>query len=427
MESIGWYLIEAVNVGAELLIVALYFNRLLAPAYKDRWYYMAGYFTAALVLYFIGILNGKPWVLITVTFFILLLLSMVLYQGRMVHRAFLCALFIVIVFISEIIFIGILNVLEIGMPGEVGKQGMGRLIGMIGTKIIYFWIVTIVCRVLNRKIKEVPGKQWIMIFTMPAVSTVLLYIIYSSFMASLGKYETIIYFVAVLGLLYINYAVFDFFETYLKQLRISVLEQVIERENINYRQMEAVYGEMRKMKHDVANQLEVANALIAQNNKESAEAVLKNIAGHLGRVNTVCYTGEPILDSMINMKLKCAYEIGIKVTKRIKTGRFHLDTIELCRAIGNAFDNAIEGCQRSELPEQHIYFSMQQIEEKIVIEINNSAKDVNLDNMLTDKANKSAHGIGLDSIKTSMKKLDGYVWFDCKDNIFSLKMVLPNR
>ena len=39
---------------------------------------------------------------------------------------------------------------------------------------------------------------------------------------------------AVLGLLYINYAVFDFFETYLKQLRISVLEQVIEKENTNW-------------------------------------------------------------------------------------------------------------------------------------------------------------------------------------------------
>lgn len=236
----------------------------------------------------------------------------------------------------------------------------------------------------------------------------------------------IIYIVAVLGLLYINYAVFDFFETYLKQLRISVLEQVIERENINYRQIEAIYSDMRKMKHDVANQLEVANALILQNNKKSAETVLKNIADQLERVNTVCYTGEPVIDSVINIKLKCAYELGIKVTKRIKTGMFHLDTIELCRAIGNALDNAMEGCQRSNLPEQHIHFSMQQIDDKIVIEISNSAGNVDLNSMQTDKRNKSAHGIGLDSIRTSMKKLDGYVWYDCKDNIFSLKMAMPN-
>lgn len=176
MGNIGWDVIEAVNVVVELLIVALYFNRLLVPACECRRYYAAGYSAAVLILYFTGVVTSEPRVLITVTFLILLLISMLLYRGMLVQKAFLCALFIVIVFISEIIFIGILNMLEIGMPGEMGKQGMGRLIGMIGTKIIYFWIITIVCRVLNRKIKEVPRKQWIMIFIMPAVSTVMLYI-----------------------------------------------------------------------------------------------------------------------------------------------------------------------------------------------------------------------------------------------------------
>ena len=65
------------------------------------------------------------------------------------------------------------------------------------------------------------------------------------------------------------------------------------------------------------------------------------------------------------------------------------------------------------------------IEKEISIK-SNSAGNVDLNSMQTDKRNKSAHGIGLDSIRTSMKKLDGYVWYDCKDNIFSLKMAMPN-
>ena len=136
------------------------------------------------------------------------------------------------------------------------------------------------------------------------------------------------------------------------------MEQVIERETTNYKQIENAYNDMRTLKHDIANQLGVINELILRNDKKSAEAVIRSISEQLEKVNTVCYTGEPIIDSVINIKLKYAHEIGINITKRIKISAFNLDKIELCRAIGNILDNAIEGCRRSELTEQHIYISM---------------------------------------------------------------------
>ena len=339
----------------------------------------------------------------------------------------LALLFIVIVFISEILFIGLLNFFDIGLPSEIGKQGINRIIGMVGTKIIYFWIVIFVCRLINRKIKEIPIKQWITIVLMPAISTIILYIIYYDLMSSRENNKIILYCIAVLGLLYINYAVFDFFETYLKQLRVSVLEQVIERETTNYKQLENAYNDMRTLKHDVANQLDVITDLITRNDKESAEAVIRSISMQLENVNAVCYTGEPIIDSVINIKLKYAHELGINIAKRIKVAAFNLDKIELCRAIGNVLDNAIEGCQRSGLSERHIYISIQQLDDKIVVEITNNATDVDLNNLQTSKKNKSAHGIGLSSIQSSVEKLNGYMKYDFKNSIFSLKMVVPNK
>lgn len=427
MHNVIWNIVEAANVAFEMLIVLLYFSKLFAPSYEYKRIYICGYSAAALILYLAGVLTTNSTVLISVTFALLLLISIILYEGTIIRKAFLSLLFIVIVFISEILFIGIMTALNIGIPSEIVEQGVNRIIGMIGTKIIYFWIVVFVCRLINKKLKEVPPKQWIMIFLMPVVSTIILYIIFYDLLSVSVNGGMVIYCCAVLGLLYINFAVFDFFETYLKQLRLSVLEQVIERENTNYRQIENAYNDMRKLKHDVANQLDVVNNLIIQNEKNSAEVVIKNISEQLESINAVCYTGEPIIDSVINIKLKYAHELGINISKRIKIATFNLDKIELCRAIGNVLDNAIEGCQRSSLSEQHIYISIQQIDDKIVVEITNTATDVDLNNLQTSKKNRSAHGIGLSSIQNSVDKLNGYMKCDFKNNIFSLKMVVPNK
>lgn len=427
MHTIFWNIVEAANVAVEMLIILLYFSKLFAPSYESKRIYIVGYLAAALILYLTGVFTSDSTVLISVTFALLLLISIILYEGTIIRKAFLSLLFIVIVFISEILFIGIMTALNIGIPSEIVEQGVNRIIGMIGTKIIYFWIVVFVCRLINKKLKDVPPKQWIMIFLMPVVSTIILYIIFYDLLSVSVNGGMVIYCCAVLGLLYINFAVFDFFETYLKQLRISVLEQVIERETTNYKQIENAYNDMRTLKHDISNQLDVITDLISRNDKKSAEAVIKSISLQLENVNAVCYTGEPIIDSVINIKLKYAHELGINITKRIKIAAFDLDKIELCRAIGNVLDNAIEGCQRSGLSEQHIYISIQQIDDKIVVEITNTATDVDLNNLQTSKINKSAHGIGLSSIQSSVEKLNGYMKYDFKNNIFFLKMVVPNK
>ena len=427
MHTIFWNIVEAANVAVEMLIILLYFSKLFAPSYESKRIYIVGYLAAALILYLTGVFTSDSTVLISVTFALLLLISIILYEGTIIRKAFLSLLFIVIVFISEILFIGIMTSLNIGIPSEIVELGVNRIIGMIGTKIIYFWIVVFVCRLINKKLKEVPPKQWIMIFLMPVVSTIILYIIFYDLLSVSVNGGMVIYCCAVLGLLYINFAVFDFFETYLKQLRISVLEQVIERETTNYKQIENAYNDMRTLKHDISNQLDVITDLISRNDKKSAEAVIKSISLQLENVNAVCYTGEPIIDSVINIKLKYAYELGINITKRIKIAAFDLDKIELCRAIGNVLDNAIEGCQRSDLSEQHIYISIQQVDDKIVVEVTNTAADVDLNNLQTSKKNKSAHGIGLSSIQNSVEKLNGYMKCNFKDNIFSIKMVVPNK
>ena len=173
MNAVFWNIAEAANVAFEMLIVLLYFSKLFTPSYEYKRIYVCGYSAAALVLYLAGVLTSNSTILISVTFSLLLAISIFLYEGTMIRKAFLSLLFIVIVFISEILFIGLLNILDIGSPSEIGNQGVNRIIGMVGTKIIYFWIVIFVCRLINRKIQEIPIKQWITIVLLPTISTII--------------------------------------------------------------------------------------------------------------------------------------------------------------------------------------------------------------------------------------------------------------
>ena len=137
MNAVFWNIAEAANVAFEMLIVLLYFSKLFTPSYEYKRIYVGGYSAAALVLYLAGVLTSNSTILISVTFSLLLAISIFLYEGTIIRKAFLSLLFIVIVFISEILFIGLLNILDIGSPSEIGNQGVNRIIGMVGKNYIF--------------------------------------------------------------------------------------------------------------------------------------------------------------------------------------------------------------------------------------------------------------------------------------------------
>lgn len=90
-------------------------------------------------------------------------------------------------------------------------------------------------------------------------------------------------------------------------------------------------------------------------------------------------------------------------------------------------DNSIEGSLRNQNVNRHIYFSLQRIKNKIAIEITNNSDYVDTNNMLTSKSNKTAHGLGMESIRTSVEKMNGVMYCSCEDGIYSLKIVVSEQ
>lgn len=422
ISSYVYDIIETINAIAEILIIVLFYHRIFDRKYNSAITYVISYLVAFAVLLASTLNISSPYIRIGVTFVILLSLSFLMYDGSKKVKLFASIYFILIFFISETLFVGILAIMGYGNPSELLESNMGRILGMIGTKIFDFWIIVYSCRIYKNKVKSLPFRYWVLIILMPFLSAIILNQI---FPANHSENNVIIgYIISVCGVLYLNFSVFNYFESYDKQIKLATLEQIMERESENYRAIAGSYAEIRNIKHDLRNQVTVLNDLLKDNKYDEAKKHINQLYNDVEKVTSVCYTGNSAVDSIINLKGDYARSRNISFMSKIKVNSIDFEAISVCRILGNALDNAIEACERIDIDEKCVCIAMHQLDNKLIIEIENTSPPVDVNNLITSKKNKEAHGIGMQSIQQTVESMNGYVSCNYENGYFSIKIVL---
>lgn len=422
ISSYVYDIIETINAIAEILIIALFYHRIFDRKYNSAITYAINYLVAFAVLLASTLNISSPYIRIGVTFVILLLISFLMYDGSKKVKLFASIYFILIFFISETLFVGILAIMGYGNPSELLESNMGRILGMIGTKIFDFWIIVYSCRIYKNKVKSLPFRYWVLIILMPFLSAIILNQIFPANHS--GNNVMIGYIISVCGVLYLNFSVFNYFESYDKQIKLATLEQIMERESENYRAIAGSYAEIRNIKHDLRNQVTVLNDLLKDNKYDEAKKHINQLYNDVEKVTSVCYTGNSAVDSIINLKGDYARSRNISFMSKIKVTSIDFETISICRILGNALDNAIEACERMDIDEKCVCIAMHQLDNKLIIEIENTSLPVDVNNLITSKKNKEAHGIGMQSIRQTVESMNGYVSCNYENGYFSIKIVL---
>lgn len=415
-------LVETINSAIEILIIAFFYHRIFERKYNSYVPYIISYGTTFAILSVSSLCVPSPYIRICVTFVILMLISHLMYSGSNIVKLFSSIYLLLIFFISETLFAGILAIMGYGNPAELLESNMGRVLGMIGTKIFDFWLVVYSCRIYKNKVKSLPFRYWVLIILMPFLSAVILNQIFPANQS--GNNVMIGYIISVCGVLYLNFSVFNYFESYDKQIKLATLEQIMERESENYRAIANSYTEIRNIKHDLKNQVTVLNDLIKDNKYDEAKQHINQLYKGVEKVTSVCYTGNSAVDSIINLKGDYARSRNISFMSKIKVNTIDFDTIGVCRILGNALDNAIEACERMDIDEKCVCVAIHQLENKLIIEIENTSLSVDVNNLITSKENKSAHGIGMQSIRQTAESMNGYVSCNYENGYFSIKIIL---
>ena len=112
--------------------------------------------------------------------------------------------------------------------------------------------------------------------------------------------------------------------------------------------------------------------------------------------------------------------------------------VDVCSIFANAFDNAIEACEKlSDDSEKFIKLAVKRTDKFFSIKLQNTMpKDDNVNlaekiftdgERLTTKKDKAHHGFGTQNIKASIAKYDGIEKVEVEDGLFTLSIMIPRK
>lgn len=418
--------IEIINVAIEMFLIFLYFSLLCKRKIKKRFLILL-FFLFTSILSAIVLLSDSIVLNLITTTVLISIIAFLCFDDTIRHKIFWIAIYLLIISISEPIVIGVLCIANMGTPNEFLESGLGRYLGMLGTNIIYLWLIGLMHRLINKRVRDLPVKYWALIILIPIISIFWLQTILDSFTVN----DSISYFslsISLAGIIFINIAMFNFFESYEDKIKLKYLETLKQQEQENYKLLTLSYKQVREFKHDIENQFSVLKDMLENDDIGAAKKYLVKLSSFVRLANRPCCTGNNAIDSIVNIKGSLAQTYCIKfICKANIITSIKADELELCRIIGNCLDNAIEGCLRCDAFHKHIWFSISEEQEKLFLVITNTSDKVDVNVLSSTKKEEGLHGIGISSIKSSVNRLDGLIKFECDNEIFKVNIMIQNH
>lgn len=220
--------------------------------------------------------------------------------------------------------------------------------------------------------------------------------------------------IALIGLFFImvfSYWLFDkLCLTYQELFEQQQLHYEYEQKEMHYLALEQAQNEIRKIKHDIKNQLLELNLQMSCNNtcreKEEALVLLHEIQQQLEHASDHVYTSCPVVDAILIEKCRNAREAGIRVEHSINfSEKLKINRGDMGIILGNLLDNAIEAAKKE--PEPKICIKMVQNREQLMIEIKNTCRSDGKIDWYSTKEDKRNHGIGIKSVTKVVEQYKG--------------------
>lgn len=220
--------------------------------------------------------------------------------------------------------------------------------------------------------------------------------------------------IALIGLFFVmvfSYWLFDkLCLTYQELFEQQQLHYEYEQKEMHYLALEQAQKEIRKIKHDIKNQLLELNLQMACNNtckkKEETLVLLQEIQQQLEHASDHVYTSCPVVDAILIEKCRNAQEVGIQVEHTINIcGKLKMNRGDMGIILGNLLDNAIEAAEKEMEPK--ISIKMVQNREQLMIEIKNTCRPDEKIDWNSTKEDKQNHGIGIKSVTKVVEQYRG--------------------
>lgn len=231
-------------------------------------------------------------------------------------------------------------------------------------------------------------------------------------------------FLAVYYLLYIQAtAIVEKYALEKRQLLMAQQEKLWESE---LDRQEATAALVFQQRHDMHHHNAVIIEMLQHKDTDQLKTYMKSFDASLDAHNTNSFCSNPIANSIFNVYARRAELEGIKATFRVSVPKVvGIDNIDLTCVLGNALENALEGCQR--LPddvEREIIVTAKFIDKRLRVQVENTCRtDIPFDGELP-VTQKQGGGTGTKSILYTAERYDGTAGFSVVDGKFITQIVL---
>ena len=206
-----------------------------------------------------------------------------------------------------------------------------------------------------------------------------------------------------------------------KELKFAVLKnQILEKSMSETEQTFMLWKKsMHDYKHNIANLITLAE----NNNLDGIKAHLQSESELLTKKLFYYKTGNDTVDTILNIKQRAAEDKGIafiinaEIPEKCPVSSAHFASV-----LGNLLDNAIEATVDEESP--FIEVKIKPVKSCLIIVISNKCTRSNV-KLETTKSDKQLHGIGLYSVKQTVKEYKGTFVTEHTDGIFNAEIMIP--
>ncbi len=211
-----------------------------------------------------------------------------------------------------------------------------------------------------------------------------------------------------------------------------------------YEAMEQQHFEVRRLKHDLANHMQVLSALP----EEQRESYVRELAGNAAFSQSFACCGDPTVNAVLTVKRSVMERCRIRMKMDLQIpAQLPYDKTDICALYANALDNAMEACMKLDETQREICLKCRAGKGLFCLEVSNpdpsssrkqnpfhtegqaaSGSDKTPEHsllFLTSKPDKTNHGYGLKSIQDIITRYQGHMEIKAENGIFDLFLYLP--
>lgn len=298
------------------------------------------------------------------------------------------------------------------------------------TFIIFLILISLVKRFAVGRINSIKIRYLVTLCTLPIFSIIFLQNFFLNIIESLYA-PTLYEIFPIIYITTINVLVFAMLENLIKQHEKNQYILMIEAQKNTYinhiSNLVDRNDNIQRLSHDFKQQIQLLYILCKEKKYEKLLQNLEELSNSNDH-SLVIDTKNLMLDAVLSYKISTAKNKKIQFEKNLDIAP-NIEKIdeEICVLIGNALDNAIEACERSEL-EKFIGLEISVTKVQMLLHITNSVgilpKKIN-GKFISSKKEKTKHGIGFQSMTRTCEKLNGKLIYEYDEKRFNVWIIIP--